>query len=247
MKTNQLRGGFTLIELLTVIAIIGILAAILIPTVSRVRDQARFSRGQSNMREWTRAMLLFAQDNRGWFPHDGGGSVSATLNKRFNGIDCWWNELPPMLGQKSLKALSEMDPSPQSKNLPTFGDNSIFICPAAQRQTGSQAPAWLCYGPPFGQSDPTANSGFLTNFNKIQLPSRTVIFAELTNHAPGQTGAFANANPKYLATGNRWNGKALLGFADGSVRSYNSRQLTEQGQNTTTLKGENSAGVIWQL
>lgn len=45
------RGAFTLIELLTVIAIIGILAAILIPVVSRVRQSARESVGLSNLRQ----------------------------------------------------------------------------------------------------------------------------------------------------------------------------------------------------
>ncbi len=57
--------GFTLIELLTVIAIIGILAAIIIPTVGAVRTSARAAQCRSNLRQLAQAYLLETNDNRG--------------------------------------------------------------------------------------------------------------------------------------------------------------------------------------
>jgi prepilin-type N-terminal cleavage/methylation domain-containing protein/prepilin-type processing-associated H-X9-DG protein len=63
------RGaGFTLIEILTVIAIVGVLAAILIPVAGSVRENGRQAVCGSNLRQIMAATLLYSQDNRGALP-----------------------------------------------------------------------------------------------------------------------------------------------------------------------------------
>lgn len=69
MKTRTIsRGAFTLIELLTVIAIIGILAAILIPVVGAVRESARNVNCISNLRQISTGIVAAADDYNGRFP-----------------------------------------------------------------------------------------------------------------------------------------------------------------------------------
>jgi prepilin-type N-terminal cleavage/methylation domain-containing protein len=68
-NTRQHSGaGFTLIELLTVIAIIGILAAIIIPTVGTVREKAQRTVDASNLREIAKAAMIYASDNNDRLP-----------------------------------------------------------------------------------------------------------------------------------------------------------------------------------
>ena len=72
MRDSSLRPAalraFTLIELLTVIAIIGILAAILIPVVGRARVSASRSTMTSNLHQLGISVGVFAADNRNLMP-----------------------------------------------------------------------------------------------------------------------------------------------------------------------------------
>ena len=56
------RDGFTLIELLVVIAIIAILAAMLFPVFGRAREKARTASCQSNEKQISLGIMMYAQD-----------------------------------------------------------------------------------------------------------------------------------------------------------------------------------------
>jgi prepilin-type N-terminal cleavage/methylation domain-containing protein/prepilin-type processing-associated H-X9-DG protein len=72
MKKAQFTKAFTLIELLVVISIISVLMAILMPTLRRVREQAREVACRQNLHQYGLAVMMYINDNDGRFPLPGG-------------------------------------------------------------------------------------------------------------------------------------------------------------------------------
>ncbi len=62
------QRAFTLIELLVVIAIIALLMAILLPTLQRVKKQAKTVMCQSNLKQWGAIFAMYTDENNGNFP-----------------------------------------------------------------------------------------------------------------------------------------------------------------------------------
>lgn len=65
------RRAFTLVELLVVLAIIGLLAALLFPAFARAREKARSTTCLSNLRQLGLAVFQYAGDEDSRFPYAG--------------------------------------------------------------------------------------------------------------------------------------------------------------------------------
>ena len=65
---SRAHVGFTLVELLVVIAVVGILAALLLPALSQAKEKGKSIRCVSNLRQLAIAATLYADDNEDTLP-----------------------------------------------------------------------------------------------------------------------------------------------------------------------------------
>lgn len=194
------RRAFTLIELLTVIAVIGILAAIIIPTVGGVRENARRSVAASNLRQIALAHAAYT------------GSSARPRSINANDIYDWARILAENghFNDPQIYFLNE-DPLVEQSNLPY---PQVVASPPA-----SNSGAWTV---------DASFQGFPLSFvvvNRLpsQAPASTTPLAWTRGLQPsGQWAPFDATNPGVYGS----DGGHIV-FLDGNVRYY--RDLAEDG------------------
>jgi prepilin-type N-terminal cleavage/methylation domain-containing protein len=125
-KTPSSRA-FTLIELLTVIAVIGILAAIVIPTASTVRTNAKKTKAKAQFSQLSLALGLFKQEY-GYYPVIPGNRLNGSLPHDATSIS---NKARQML---MLELLTGKDADPSTAAFESDEKNLTTGTPKAQNK-----------------------------------------------------------------------------------------------------------------
>lgn len=196
--------GFTLTELLAVIAIIGVLAAILIPVVGSVRESAHGSRCAGNLRQMAIGAQAYGNDNKGvilpWRP---------PVGKAY-----WMTSLAPYVGVNRPPA-------------PAVVEDSVFMCPD---ETPNQSEA-LYYTEDRIRTrysinlhiawDGAESTGWqrrTVRYNELEHPGRTYLFIDLFGAGGG--GSWMGPALVYPHKG-----KVNVAFTDGHVEALGKERM----------------------
>jgi len=230
------RGGFTLIELLVVIAIIAILAAMLLPALSRAKQRAQQIACLNNGKQLGLAWLMFPDDHDNYLP---GNLAGAQINS-FALADYTW-----VLGQLDYTSgfyntnedfirLAQLGPY-VSKSV------GIFKCPADKSTVtigGGSYPrtrslsmnAFMGNFPPYPKTSLTGGYKYYTKTSDIQRPVNRWVFID--EHPDSINDGFFNVemNSYDPATPNNYQlynipasyhgGGGGLTFADGHSETH---------------------------
>ena len=231
---RRAASAFTLIELLIVIAIIGILASLLLPALTKAKARAGQINCLSNMKQLSLGTLMYIDDNHGYFP---GCASRATYG--FHAEDwIYW---------RTNTTYPPVEKSPIVTQLGTVSKN-LFRCPldkddtARVAQYGGADPGPYLYSYTMTSYDLTnnANIGLASIFSaaaaypfkladvngtshKIMLAEEQTAHSPNESYDPANTGSSLVDDGRWLPTGDsitiRHNKKGDAGFVDGHVEA----------------------------
>jgi prepilin-type N-terminal cleavage/methylation domain-containing protein/prepilin-type processing-associated H-X9-DG protein len=209
-RNGRVAAAFTLIELLVVIAIIAILAAMLLPALSRAKSKAWDINCRSNLKQMTLGWLTYPDDNDGQLPYNNGGAPFGA---------------PPGFWVLGIATTDVNTTNIEAGTIYRYvGNPRVYKCPADRSLVaGSTLPRVRSYsiegllgGPP---------PIHLTLFKQMISPGPSGVFVALDEHEGSiEDGTFGIELDPYSRWINlpsdRHNRAANLSFADGHVDKF---------------------------